>query len=109
MASLRRTRDGAGDVGASVLALRLNPETDKLETEHVDRPKLGWALQVGSVTARSYSRQDWWQTTPVTKILEEDEGEDYYYCKFETGNSTYEFWSGNCPTEKFDWWEEKNS
>jgi hypothetical protein len=56
-------------------------------------------LLVGSVTARSYSNQDWWLTTPITEILEEEErkgGEDEgYYCKFKTGNSIYEFWAGN--------------
>ena len=108
MPSLRRTRDGEGEVGAGVQAIRINPHTDLLEYRQVDRPIVGWCLRVGSVTARSYSDRDWWQTTPVTKILEEDETDDYYYCKFETGNSVYEYWAGNCPSEKFDWWDEKN-
>lgn len=103
MASLRRISDGAGDVGASVLAIRNNPDTGELETEQTDRPLVGWALRVGSVTARSYSNQDWWMTTPVTKIVEADISDEYCYYKFETGNSVYEFWSGNCPEEKFSW------
>ena len=103
MPSLRRTRDGSGDVGASVVAIRENPETGELEHKQTDRPLVGWALQVGSVTARSYSNQDWWMTTPVTKILEADLTDDYCYYKFETGNSVYEYWAGNVPDEKFSW------
>jgi hypothetical protein len=47
---------------------------------------------VGSPYARTYSRQDWWQTTPITEILEERIEEDgTEYVRFKTGNSEYEW------------------
>jgi len=95
MARLRRVSDGRGDEGASVLAIRQNPETGKLESKQTAMPIIGWALQVGSVTARSYSNQDWWMTTPVTEILEAKPEGDLMYVKFKTGNSIYEFWGGD--------------
>jgi len=49
-------------------------------------------MRVGSVYARSYSAQDWWQTTVITKILEDTIAEDgSEYVKFKTGNSIYEW------------------
>ena len=85
MATLRRTHDGAGDGGARVEAIRWNEDgTFKEIAGH--RPIVGCSLLVGSVTARSYSNQDYWLTTKVTEILEERED----YVRFKTGNSEYE-------------------
>ena len=93
MAKLRRTRDGEGFAGSIVFAIRLDPTNPKkLETKETKKPIIGWALRVGSVTAGTYSTRDWWMTTPVTEILEEKTN-NQYYCKFKTGNSTYEFWN----------------
>ena len=33
------------------------------------QPIVGCALLVGSITARSYSDQDYWLTTPITEII----------------------------------------
>ncbi len=44
-------------------------------------------MLVGSITARTYSDQDYWLTTVVTEIIE-DKGD---YVKFKTGNSVYEW------------------
>lgn len=87
MPNLRRTRDGAGDSGGMSEIVRINPETDELEILHNEKPRIGWAIKVGSNFARSYSGQDWWMTTPVTEILEEKDN----YIKFKTGNSEYEY------------------
>ena len=106
MANLRRTRDGEGYYGSMIEAIRENPDPkakDRIERKTTDKPILGWALRVGTPFAGTYSTRDWWMTTLVTKILEEDVQKDYHYYKFETGNSTYEFWAGNVPEEKFDW------
>jgi hypothetical protein len=51
------------------------------------RPRVGCGVRVGSYTARTYEMQDYWQTTPVTKILKEGDN----YVLFETKNSTYEW------------------
>ncbi len=50
-----------------------------------NKPIVGCSLLVGSVTARSYSNQDYWLTTAVTEIVEETNE----YILFKTGNSTY--------------------
>jgi hypothetical protein len=51
------------------------------------KPVIGCHMLVGSVTARSYSNQDYWLTTPVLEILEETED----IVKFKTKNSIYEW------------------
>lgn len=95
--SLRRTRDGVGDSGLMSLALipMFDTETGKvLSVETIDngRPQIGAAMRVGSHHARSYSAQDWWQTTLITEILEERIEEDgSEYVRFKTGNSEYEW------------------
>ena len=55
-------------------------------------PVIGCSMLVGSVTARSYSAQDYWLTTKVTEILEEEKDEAGFYkrIKFKTENSVYE-------------------
>ena len=109
MAYLRRTRDGEGYYGSLVEAIRQNPDTGELERELVTKPRIGWALKVGTVTAGTYSTRDWWMTTEITEIIEEDVVEDeYFYYKFRTGNSIYEYWAGNVPEEKFDWKGQNN-
>jgi hypothetical protein len=92
--TLRRTRDGAGDSG--LMSDAVTPVWDdegKLIDkiiEHNARPKVGAAMVVGSHYARTFSRQDWWQTTPITEILEERTDEDgCEYVRFKTGNSEY--------------------
>jgi len=83
--SLTRERDGAGDSGHMSMAIWY--EGGELQHEHNARPKIGVAMQVGSLYARTYQHQDWWQTTFITEILEETEN----YVKFRTGNSVYEW------------------
>ena len=92
MASLFRLKDGKGDQGSNVEAIRINPKSGKVEFKQVKKPIVGWALRVGSVSARSYSSQDWWMTTPIIEILEENKDEHGHYVKFLTrSNSIYEF------------------
>lgn len=54
-------------------------------------PIIGCSMLVGSITARSYSDQDYWLTSKVTEVLDEkidDEGR-IYYVRFRTKNSEY--------------------
>ncbi len=88
---LRRTRDGAGDSGPLTLINRINPETKKYESEMGVRPRIGWAVQVGSIGGRTFVTQDYWQTTPVTEIIEDVISDDKNFCRFKTGNSEYEW------------------
>lgn len=85
MAELRRMSDGAGDAGARVQAIAWNEDRTFKEVAG-NYPIVGCSLLVGSVTARSYSKSDYWLTTIVTEILEEKED----YVKFKTENSVYE-------------------
>lgn len=87
MARLRRTSDGAGDCGTCSEAIEWNEDGTKKGVVS-DRPTVGCSMLVGSWRASTYSRQDYWLTTPVTEILEETED----YVKFKTGNSVYEWW-----------------
>ena len=53
-------------------------------------PRVGCGVRVGSYYARSYSGQDYWQTTPVTEITDEwIDNEGYSHVKFKTKNSEY--------------------
>jgi hypothetical protein len=89
MPILRRTTDGAGDSGPMCTIERLHPQTGTHEIERNQRPRVGWAICVGSATGRTFGNQDWWQTTPVTEILEDTPA----YVRFTTRNSTYEWWA----------------
>jgi hypothetical protein len=65
---------------------------DRTFKEIVDsQPVVGCSLLVGSVTARTYSAQDYWLTTVVTEIIEERKNEDGYleFVRFKTLNSEY--------------------
>ena len=70
--------------GARVEALEWH-KNGKLKEVKGHEPIVGCSLLVGSVTARSYSNQDYWLTTPVTKIIEETNE----HILFETENSKY--------------------
>lgn len=93
--TLRRTRDGAGDSGlmSDLVIPTFDQDTGKVtakEIKHNARPEVGGAMVVGSPYARSFTAQDWWQTTIITEILEErfeDDGTEYV--RFKTGNSEY--------------------
>ena len=72
------------DGGAMCDAIRWNEDgTFKEIADH--EPMIGCSLMVGSWRARSFADQDYWLTTPVTKIVEKT---DKYWI-FETENSTY--------------------
>jgi len=88
MYSLKRERDGVGDSGGMSIALTYGQYSCQEENA---RPRVGVAMRVGSHFARSYSAQDWWQTTLITEILEERTEEGVDYVKFRTGNSVYEW------------------
>jgi len=96
---LRRMKDDAGDVGGCSQAIKWNEDgTFKEVVSHY--PTVGCSMLVGSVTARSYSNQDYWLTTVVTEILEEIKNDDTIYCRFKTRNSLYEWWNGLHPDGK---------
>ena len=72
------------DGGSRVEAIKYND--DGICEGTVDnKPIVGCSLLVGSVTARTYSRQDYWLTTEITEILEETDN----YVIFKTKNSKY--------------------
>ena len=84
-------REEYKEQGARVEAIAWNEDgTFKEVADH--KPVVGCSLLVGSVTARSYSDQDYWLTTVVTEIIEEKLTEDGFIelVKFKTQNSLYE-------------------
>lgn len=83
--------DGAGDAGMMCHRVRFNEATQSVEELPCDYPMVGWCLKVGSPYARTMVGQDWWRTSPITEILEEDESEEFVHVTFKTGNSTYSF------------------
>jgi hypothetical protein len=72
------------DRGACSEAIRWNDDGTLKEVVS-RRPTVGCSMLVGSITARSYSNQDYWLTTEVLEILEESETE----VRFKTKNSIY--------------------
>lgn len=98
--SLQRTRDGRGDSGpmsdAYTLIYDAAGKLVNYTVEHNAEPKVGVVMRVGTMFARSYSAQDWWQTTLVTEILERrpnPKEPESIYIRFKTGNSEYEWQS----------------
>lgn len=81
MYTLRRDRDGEGHYGSILRAI------DPIDgnTSSTDKPVVGKALYIGTVTAGTYSDRDWWCTTPVIEITEQTDD----FIKFKTANSSY--------------------
>ena len=77
-------REEMKDGGARVDAIRWN-EDGTFKDIFGHEPIVGCSLLVGSVTARSYSEQDYWLTTPIIQILEKTDE----YILFKTDNSIY--------------------
>jgi hypothetical protein len=85
--SLIRERDGVGDSG--LMCEILDAESYK-PIPNETYPRVGCGVRVGSHYGRTYSAQDWWQTTPITEIIEETVDRDgYRIVKFKTRNSIY--------------------
>ena len=58
---------GAGDQGSMSRAFRFK---EKGVVDYEGRePRVGWQMLVGTTGTRSFSNQDWWQTSPVKRIL----------------------------------------
>jgi hypothetical protein len=85
MFSLKRERDGAGDSGS--MSTVFWKEDGEIKFEDYSKPRIGTVVRVGSFMARTYEQQDYWTTSYITEILE-DQGN---YVKFKTGNSVYEW------------------
>lgn len=75
----------SGDCGPMSVQVWVEDGEYKFES---GKPVVGRAIRVGSIIARSYSAQDWFQTSEVVEILEESDD----YVKFKTySGSTYEW------------------
>ena len=83
--SLSRQSDGVGDSGG--MSLLLWEEDGDLKTEYYTKPRVGVCVRVGSTYARTMQYQDWWQTSYIEEILEEEEDR----VLFRTKNSIYEW------------------
>ena len=83
---LTRERDGAGDSGPMSLGIGFD-ENGRAVFQDNARPSVGMVMRVGNFMAISYRDQDWWQTTPVTEILQVSEN----LVRFKTSNSVYKW------------------
>lgn len=86
--SLRRLSDGIGDVGGMSEA-RWIDGSGEMQVEQDARPRVGVCVRVGALYARTYSAQDWWMTTPVVGILEDEPAR----VVFETRSGSIYEWS----------------
>lgn len=77
--------DGAGDSGPVLISR--DPENDFKRKGEFGEIHVGCRIECGSITARSYSAQDYWLTSLVTEILSVNE--DRTEVIFKTGNSKY--------------------
>ena len=85
--SLVRERDGDGDSGP--MCQILDPESG-MAVKNADYPMVGFGVRVGSPYGRTYAAQDYWQTTPIVGIIEENiNDEGFWTVRFKTKNSTY--------------------
>lgn len=79
----REDNENVGDSGG--MSILLWEESGEVKFENDARPRVGTAILVGSLYARTMQYQDWWQTSYITEILEESENR----VKFKTQNSVY--------------------
>lgn len=77
--------DHAGDSGPVLISR--DPENDFKRKGEFGEIHVGCRIECGSITARSYSAQDFWLTSIVTEIVSVNE--DHTEVIFKTGNSTY--------------------
>lgn len=63
-------KKGRGDSGPMSIALWKDDE-NTIQQERDARPRIGVAMRVGTYMARSYSAQDWWQTTLIKEIVKD--------------------------------------
>lgn len=89
MYSLKRVRDGAGDSGGMSMAIW--KENEEVKVEHNARPRIGVAMRVGSIHARSYQHQDWWQTTLISEIISDEPKKVVF--KTSTANQSVYTWT----------------
>ncbi len=83
-----------GDSGSLSAAHKVDKNGKKFESVSYDaEPQVGCCMQVGTPFSRTFSNQDWWMTTPVTKIVSREINDDgVVTVVFKTKNSTYK-WS----------------
>jgi hypothetical protein len=74
-----------GDSGSMSLQVWVENGQYKVEP---GRPVVGRAIRVGSLGGRSFSAQDWWQTSRVVEIIEESET----YVRFKTVSGSIYVW-----------------
>ena len=81
-----------GFVGDSGPMCEILDEESYKPIPDVTYPRVGCGVRVGSLNGRTFANQDWWQTSPVTEILEESvDDEGYRSMKFKTRNSVYKW------------------
>lgn len=74
------SEDGRGDSGG--MSIRFSYGKDGVVKQEYDvPPRKGSWMRVGSLYARSYSPQDWWQTNVIKKIIKRTKKEVVFETK----------------------------
>ena len=102
MPDLIRISDGAGDSGAMSMLFKVerdgdgywsvSRDEDGLPITKDGEPEVGYVIRVGSLGARSYQSQDWWQTTPIVEIVNEDTVDGRRRIEFLTASNSRYYW-----------------
>jgi len=81
-----------GDSGGQSTLLKDLPDGS---IEYIDdaEPREGYMIRVGSAMARSYSAQDWWQTSEITHIISRTETPEVIKVLFRTKTGSTYTWS----------------
>lgn len=85
--SLQKVDGTSGDSGQ--MSLLVWEENGEVKYEHNASPRVGCIIRVGSVFGRSYSSQDYWQTSVIEEILDKWNDDDKECVRFKTKNSIY--------------------
>lgn len=65
----KRQRGDAGPMSMALIPVYEDGKCIRIDEEMDARPRVGVAMRVGAMMARSYQSQDWWQTTVIKEIV----------------------------------------
>lgn len=82
-----------GDSGGYSVFFRYDKEKGGLHPDG-EIPKVGGVMRVGSLYARSYSAQDYWQTSLIEEIISDEKVDGLRRITFRTMNSVYVWTEG---------------
>jgi len=90
--SLKRIKGSSEEGDSGQMSLAIWTDGNEVRFEHNSAPRVGVCIRVGSNYARTYSGQDWWQTSYITEIVNDSIDETgNREIIFKTKNSVYQW------------------